>query len=73
VLQIVTVLAIGGDPPYMNHFKNLHCYNEFIISANILWANFNVINNPSMFFMCASLMFSNCLKMIKIDRNMSEF
>ena len=34
---------------YMNQCKNLHCYNEFIISANTLWANFNVINNLSMF------------------------
>jgi hypothetical protein len=38
----------------------------------MLCINFNVFNNPFVIFIYILLMFSNCLKMFKIDRNMSE-
>jgi len=49
VLQFITVVAVRRDPPHRNRCNSLHCYIDCIISAHILWANFNVINNLSMF------------------------
>jgi hypothetical protein len=46
------------------------CAYHILITANVS-TNFNVFNNPSM-FSYVLLMFSNSLKMIKIDRNMSQ-
>ena len=46
---------------------------NFIISAEILCANFNTFYDPSVFFyIYASLMFSNSLRIIKIDRKINN-
>lgn len=44
---------------------------NFMISTNVLCAYFIVFYNPSL-FLYALWMFSNSLKMISIDRRMSE-
>ena len=56
------------------HLTNRFCAatENFRTSANILWRNLKVFKNPTMFFIYALLMLINSLKIIKIDRNMSE-
>jgi hypothetical protein len=54
----------------MNQFYT-RLQTNFIIYAGILSTNFSVFNNPSM-IINVLMMSSNSLKMIKIDRNMSE-
>ena len=58
----------------MHGSKNIKKYKNFIIFTNILCTNFIVFivfNNPSR-FLYALWSFSNSLKMINIDRSMSE-
>jgi hypothetical protein len=45
--------------------------HNFITYRDILCTNFNIFNNPSV-FLHALLVFTNSVKMIKVEGNMSD-
>ena len=42
------IVAVSSTETTTSQELVLHCYNEFV-STKILWTNFNVFKNPSMF------------------------
>jgi len=64
-----TSTACRNTDGLLNTLKFVHKMSVDVIKLRT--NNFNIFNNPSM-FLNALLIFTKFLKMIKIDRNMSE-